>query len=122
MRILIVESIVRPTPSPVLERTMTMQTVPSPAPVRVEATHIYSLTVSSVKPEVVQGWLDTLPERLRNHTYGSATWEVVGKDAGSVRACAYIMTATVANIVRKRAQRKWGGRAKFARLVCRSGS
>jgi hypothetical protein len=116
MRILIVESIVRPTPSPVLERTMTMQTVPSPAPAQ---THIYNLTVSAVAPAAVQGWINGLPERFRNSLYGTTTLEVTGKDAGSVRATAYIMTAATANALRKRAQRKWKGRAKFARLVTR---
>ncbi len=96
-----------------------MQIVPSLPPVKFENTHIYNATVSAVKPAAIAEWVNGLPERFKNSLYGTVTAEVTGSDAGSTRVSFYIMTPSTANALRKRFARKFGGRAKFARLVTR---
>ena len=80
-------------------------------------THIYNLTISSVSPEKVANYLASLPERLKTSPYGTHTCDYNGQEAGSARVSFYLMTPKNADILRKRFQRKFGARAKFARLV-----
>ena len=83
-------------------------------------THIYNLTVSSVSPSRVASFLASLPERLLTSPYGSVHQpDYNGQEDGSARVSFYLMTPKNADIIRKRCQRKFGGRAKFARLVTR---
>jgi hypothetical protein len=96
-----------------------MSIVPSRAP---DATYAYNATVSAVSTATIAAWIDGLPERFRFGIGGTPTTEIVGANSGSVRVAFYIMTARDANALRKRFARKFKGRAKFARLVYRSGS
>ena len=83
-------------------------------------THIYNLTVSSVSADKITSYLASLPERLKSSPYGTHTTDYNGQDAGSARVSFYLMTPKNADILRKRFQRKFGARAKFARLVTRN--
>lgn len=80
-------------------------------------THIYNLTISGVSASTIASYLASLPERFKQTDYGTTVYDYNGQDAGSGRVCFYMMTAKVADILRKRVDRKFGGRAKFARLV-----
>lgn len=80
-------------------------------------THIYNLTISGVSSTTIASYLASLPERFKQTANGVSMHDYNGQDAGSGRVCFYMMTAKVADILRKRVDRKFGGRAKFARLV-----
>lgn len=82
-----------------------------------EMTHIYYLTVSAVSASTLASFVASLPEKFKQSEYGSCIVEQNGQDAGSGRVCFYLMTAKNADILRKRAGRRFGGRAKMARLV-----
>ena len=80
-------------------------------------THIYNLTISGVSSTTIASYLASLPERFKQTEYGTTICDYNGQESGSARVCFYMMTAKVADILRKRVGRKFGGRAKFARLV-----
>ena len=82
-----------------------------------QKTHIYYLTVSSVSADTLASYIATLPEKFKQTEYGSNIAEQNGQDSGSGRVCFYMTTAKNADILRKRFQRRFGGRAKWARLV-----
>lgn len=80
-------------------------------------THIYNLTVSSVSASKMASTLATLPAKYRVTEYGTNICDFNGQESGSSRVCFYMMDAKKADALRKWFDRRFRGRAKFARLV-----
>ena len=80
-------------------------------------THIYNLTVSSVSASKMATTLATLPAKYTTTEYGTTICDFNGQESGSSRVCFYMMDAKKADALRKWFDRRFRGRAKFARLV-----
>ena len=80
-------------------------------------THIYNLTVSSVSASKMATTLATLPAKYTTTQYGTTICDFNGQESGSSRVCFYMMDAKKADALRKWFDRRFRGRAKFARLV-----
>ena len=80
-------------------------------------THIYNLTVSAVSATKMASTLATLPAKYTTTEYKTTICDFNGQEFGSSRVSFYMMDAKKADALRKWFDRRFGGRAKFARLV-----